>query len=164
MGRDWGSLVLVLKEPCGGHLSCCAVHPWDAVSQPGTIPTLDRDQSENPITIWPSERAYKRGLSNKSSNMFLMDELWSLTSGHQSEVHSWTFLLNFENKIPPRLVFLPSLMDAHPTGGVPFLLTSTLNLSDIEQLYWPQRALQTLFVKALEANRCSCGDNEKVCK
>lgn len=135
----------------------CCEPAWDN-------PHLDRDESENPVTIWPGERAYKRGLSNKSSRMFLMDEFWSLTSGHQSEVHSWTFLLNFENKIPTRLVSLSSLMDAHPTGGVPFLLTSTLNLNDIDQLHWPQPALQTLFVKALEANRCSCGDNEKVCK
>lgn len=69
--------------------------------------------------------------------MFLMDELSSLPSIRQSEVHGWTFLLNFFNKIPPRLGSLPSLMDAHPTGGTPFILTSTLNLNDIKQLYWP---------------------------
>lgn len=53
---------------------------------------------------------------------------------------------------------------AGPTGVTPLLPMSTLVPSDIKQLYWPQLTLQTLFVKALEANRCSCGDNEKGCK
>lgn len=97
----------------------------------------------------------------KAPKMFLTDEL---ESGCQSEVHGWTFLVNFFNKLPTRLGSLPSLIDAHSAGGTPFLLRSTLNFNDIKQLYWPQLALQTLFLKALEANRCSCGDNEKVCK
>jgi len=80
--------------------------------------------------------------------MFLVDELSNLPSSRQSEMRSWTFLLNFINKIPTRLGSLLSLLDARSAGATPFLLTSTLNLNDIKQLYWPQLALQTLFLKS----------------
>lgn len=140
---------------------CCS-----ATSQPGTISTLDRDQSGNPVIIWLREE-FTKGLSTKSSKMLLVSEPSSLASSPHSELHGWAFLLISFTEIPTglgeRLGSLPSLRDAHGTSH-PFLLPGTLPLSDIPQLYGPQPALQTPFLKALEANRCGCRDNEKVCK
>lgn len=42
---------------------CCS-----ATSQPGTIPTLDRDQSGDLVTIRPRERVYKRSVHQKLQN------------------------------------------------------------------------------------------------
>lgn len=39
-----------------------------AVSQPGPIPTLGRDQSGDPVTMWPRERVYKRFVHQKLQN------------------------------------------------------------------------------------------------
>lgn len=42
---------------------CCS-----ATSQTGTIPTLDRDQSGDAVTIWPRERVYERFVHQKLQN------------------------------------------------------------------------------------------------
>lgn len=82
--REWERAITVLSFSVGiGHGEALE-QPWladegalrmapiplccSATSQPGTIPTLDRDQSRDLGSIWPRERVYKRFVHQKLQN------------------------------------------------------------------------------------------------